>query len=142
MNRARRQHYIPRFYLGGFADPDILARQNKEFIWVYEKGKAVRRSSPKTEATHRDFYSFLEDGSRNVEIEAWLGNLESLVAPIVSSLVRQARHVTCQNKGLALAVRIGGRRETVKYFDHWQPVDPSELARDENFHSIAKVPAL
>jgi hypothetical protein len=106
MKKPRHHHYVPRFYLGGFADPDILERDKKEVIWVYEKGKDVRRSSPENEARQRDYYTFVQNASRNVEIETWLGNLESLVAPIISSLARNPRHISDSEKQL-LAVFIG-----------------------------------
>ncbi len=106
MREPRQLHYIPRFYLSGFADPGILARDKKEIIWVYEKGKGVRRSSPENEARQRDYYTFVENGTRNVEIEAWLGNLEATVAPIISDLSNNPRHITDSEKQI-LAVFIG-----------------------------------
>jgi hypothetical protein len=106
MKKPRHHHYVPRFYLGGFADPDILARDKKEVIWVYEKGKDVRRSSPENEAKQRDYYAFVENGFRNVEMEAWFGDLESVVAPIISNLAQNPRHITDSEKQ-TLAVFIG-----------------------------------
>jgi len=106
MSEPRQHHYIPRFYLGGFVDPGILARQSKEIIWVYERGKAVRRSSPQNEARQRDFYSFIQNGSANAAIEAWLGSLENRVAPIISSLTDHARDITKQEREM-LALFIG-----------------------------------
>src|SRR6266566_9251613 len=101
----RLQHYIPRFYLNGFVDPDILAREKKEVIWVYERGKQIRRSSPGHEARQRDFYTFVKDGSRNVDIETWFGKVEDQVAPIVASLVKDKRHITeAERERLALFI--------------------------------------
>jgi hypothetical protein len=106
MTGPRQQHYVPRFYLSGFADPDILAHEKKEVIWVYERGKDVRRSFPNNEAKQRDYYTFVENGSRNVEIETWFGNLESFVAPIISDLAQNPRRITDSEKQ-TLAVFIG-----------------------------------
>jgi hypothetical protein len=105
MNEPRLQHYIPRFYLNGFTDPGILSREKKEIIWVYERGKQPRRSSPKNEARQRDFYSFVKDRSRNVDVETWFGNLEDQVAPIIARLVKDRRHITeTEKQWLALFI--------------------------------------
>jgi len=94
MSEPRQQHYIPRFYLSGFADTRILKREGQEVIWVYEKGKEPRRSSPIKEARRRDFYSFEQDGIRRGEAEKWLGDLEDQVAPIITTLVNERRDLT------------------------------------------------
>jgi hypothetical protein len=121
MKEPRQQHYIPRFYLSGFCDRDILARDRKEVIWVYERDKDMRRSSPQNEAKQRDYYTLVQNGSRNVEIEVWLGKLEALVAPILSDLARAPREVTDSEKQV-LAVFIGTmqmRTPSGRYFsDH------------------------
>src|SRR5260221_5770537 len=105
MKEPRQQHFIPRFYLSGFADPGFLARNKKEVIWVYEQGKELRRSSPANEARQRDYYTFVQNGSRNVEIEGWLGNLEALVDPIISDLARSPRTIQdSENQVLALFI--------------------------------------
>lgn len=98
MNEPRLHHYIPRFYLSGFADPSILRREKKEIIWTYERGKQVRRSYPENEARQRDFYAFVKDGSRNVEVETWFGKLEDQVAPIIASLAKDKRRITESEK--------------------------------------------
>jgi Protein of unknown function (DUF4238) len=111
-------HYIPRFYLSGFVDPDILDSEGKEVLWVYEREKQIRRSSPTNEARQRDYYGLVAEGSRNVEVETWLGNLENEVAPIIASIVKDRRHVTDAEKEL-LANFIGtmqGRTPAGRWF--------------------------
>lgn len=105
MSEPRQQHYVPRFYLSGFADPLVLGREQKEVIWVYERGKNPRRSSSKNEAKQRDFYSRGQDGSRNMDVETWFGKLEEQVAPIIAGLTRNRRHVTeTEKEWLALFI--------------------------------------
>ncbi|MGI0085701.1 MAG: DUF4238 domain-containing protein [Nitrososphaerales archaeon] len=106
MNEPRLQHYIPRFYLSGFADPNILGREKRQVIWVYERGRDPRRSSPEREARKRDFYTCKEDGSRSVDVEIWFGKLEEQVAPIIASLMRVQRHIT-ETEKQSLALFIG-----------------------------------
>ena len=106
MSDPRLHHYIPRFYLKGFADPSILRRENKEAIWIYEKGKEPRRSAPEKEARERDFYSWTAGDTRNLDVENWFGNLENQVAPIIISLSESRREPTAREKEL-LALFIG-----------------------------------
>jgi hypothetical protein len=106
MNEPRIHHYIPRFYLNGFVDPIILDREKKEVLWVYERGKLFRPSSPSNEARQRDFYTFVEEGSRNTAFETWFGDLEAQVSPIIARLTRDRRHVTDPEKE-TLALFVG-----------------------------------
>lgn len=106
MREPRQHHYIPRFYLSGFADPDIFARNSREVLWVYERGKAIRRSSPEKEAKQRDYYAFAENGLKNVEVEIRLGEIEALAAPIISDLSQNPRAIADSDKQV-LAVFIG-----------------------------------
>ncbi len=105
MHEPRLQHYIPRFYLSGFVDPEVLRREGKEVLWVYERQKQIRRSSPKNEARQRDFYTLTLNGSRNVGVETWLANLEDQVAPIIASVAKDDRHVSeTEKEWLALFI--------------------------------------
>jgi hypothetical protein len=98
MTEPRLQHYVPRFYLSGFADPDILRTEKKEVIWVYERGKQPRRSSPKSEARERDFYTYVNNGSRNADVEKRLAYLEQQVAPILARLAKDRRLIADSEK--------------------------------------------
>lgn len=106
MTGPRQHHFIPRCYLRGFADETILAREHREVIWVYERGKDTRYSSPNSEARERDYYAYLRDGVRNDDFESWLGNLESAVAPILLELSSAPRKPTDSEKQV-LAVFVG-----------------------------------
>jgi hypothetical protein len=66
----RKHHYIPRFYLAGFASPGPKPR-----LWVYEKGRDPRKSTPKLEGCQRDFYTFEENGEKNFEFEQFGADL-------------------------------------------------------------------
>jgi hypothetical protein len=106
MTEPRLQHYVPRFYLSGFADPGILRLEGKHIVWVYERGRQPRRSSPKNEARERDFYTYHDEDARNIAAEQWFANLENDVAPIIASLEKDRRHVTKSEKEL-LALFLG-----------------------------------
>jgi hypothetical protein len=97
-NQPRLHHYLPRFYLRGFADPTLLKREAKSAIWVYEKGEPTRRGSPDNEARERDFYAFEEEGMRNTQVEEWFARMESEVAPILERLQRREHVLTPDEK--------------------------------------------
>src|SRR5260221_84365 len=45
MTVSRAHHYVPVFYLKGFTSP-----KDREYLWVYEQGKPMRKSKPVNEA--------------------------------------------------------------------------------------------
>lgn len=106
MKQPRHHHYVPQCYLRGFVDPTILASDNREVLWVYEKSKEIRKSSPQNEAKQRDYYAFQEGGARNAAIEYWFAKLEAEVAPILAAVIQNARELTDSEK-LVLSLFIG-----------------------------------
>jgi len=77
---------VPRFYLEGFCDPALQKHEGKNVLWVYEKRKDIRRSSPKREATIRDFYTHTNpDGAHSTEVEERLGVIENNAARVLQS---------------------------------------------------------
>lgn len=93
MPGPRAHHYVPVFYLKGFIDPWIFRRQKRIVLWVYERGREVRRSTPANEAHQKDFYVH-EMGS----IETGLGKIEGHVAPIFDDVLEKRRFLTNQEK--------------------------------------------
>jgi hypothetical protein len=75
---ARAHHYLPVFYLKGFASE---TSQDKGFLWVYEKGKPPRRSKPENEAHQRNLYSYEDERGERRNLEQALSQIESAVAP-------------------------------------------------------------
>jgi hypothetical protein len=63
---SRKHHYIPRFYVAGFASVGPKPR-----LWVYEKGRDPRKSTPKLEGCQRDFYTREENGEKHFAFEDW-----------------------------------------------------------------------
>ncbi len=77
MTVSRAHHYVPVFYLKGFTCP-----KDREYLWVYEQGKPIRKSKPVNEAHERDFYAYEdEDGNRH-DLEQPLSGIESTMAPL------------------------------------------------------------
>jgi Protein of unknown function (DUF4238) len=94
MAGSRAHHFLPISYLNGFIDPEILRRQKRRVVWVYERGRGVRKSTPENEAHQRDFYLH-ESGS----IEGALAEMESVVAPILADLREHPRPPTAAESG-------------------------------------------
>jgi Protein of unknown function (DUF4238) len=86
----RAQHYIPKFYLKGFADPTGT-------LWVYERFKVLRSSKPKKEANRSDYYTHFEHGERDETAEEVLKDIESVVAPIIRKLANPQYQLTEEN---------------------------------------------
>jgi hypothetical protein len=80
MKAPRAHHYVPQFYLGGFTDP----LSTKPSLWVYERSKPIRRSTPRESGHWHDYYVIeSKDGSKNFELEHILSQLEGIVAPLL-----------------------------------------------------------
>jgi hypothetical protein len=77
-NEGKAQHYLPQFYLKGFA--------MKGSLWVFEKGKPPRESTPKSEAHRPDYYTHSENGQRDETAETFLATIESRGAPVIRKL--------------------------------------------------------
>jgi hypothetical protein len=79
------QHFIPRLHLQHFA-----GLRPKGQVWTFDKNTSKARSAiPKETAQQRHFYSAEnEDGSYNVDVEAYLSQVESIAAPIYERLLK------------------------------------------------------
>jgi hypothetical protein len=68
-----------------------MRTHDKSTLWVYEKDRPPRRSRPEAEACQKDFYSFVENGIRNIEVEEWFARLEHQIAQIIPDLTASKR---------------------------------------------------
>jgi hypothetical protein len=78
---GKRQHYIPKFYLSGFA-----LEKAKPYLWIYEKGiSGVKKASVNDIALEKEYYAYLKpDGQKDTDsFENYLAGKETLVAPIL-----------------------------------------------------------
>lgn len=75
---SRAHHYVPKFYLKGFTD-------NRD-LYVYERFKAPRKSSPKREAFEPNYYTHVANGRPNDAAESTLEIIESQAADVVRRL--------------------------------------------------------
>lgn len=84
MNRPKRHHFVPSFYLKGFTDTD-------ELIWVYDrKDKVYRKLKTEDVAVQKHYYTFTEKGGeKNYEIEEYFSKVESLAKPIIDKISKK-----------------------------------------------------
>lgn len=87
-----KQHYLPQVYLRNFVDPDCPIRHTP-YLWIRElNAQAWQKKAPQNVAYIPDFYASTNlDGSRNDQIEIWLGLTESQLGPLVRTLMTQLR---------------------------------------------------
>lgn len=88
--QAKAQHYIPKFYLKGFTD-------KVGALWVCEKFKPIRKSTPKKEAHRPDYYTHSEAGQRDETAEDVLKGTECRAAPIIKKLANPQYLLTPSN---------------------------------------------
>src|SRR5438270_4926545 len=93
-NSPRKHHFLPASYLHNFCS-------DKGCLYVYERFKRPRQSTPKSEACIRDFYAYEDDNGKKFEIEQILAQYESAAAPIFQSMIdreqtKQRRLLTSQ----------------------------------------------
>jgi hypothetical protein len=86
MNRnPRKQHIISQMHLRHFCDRD-------GDLYVYEKGKEVRKSTPPNEAVKRDYFECKVPGyETNFAVEKMLGRLEYAASKVYKKLLSGER---------------------------------------------------
>jgi hypothetical protein len=82
----RRHHYLPKFYLENFIDP-----QNHPYIWIYEKGNTViKKASAIDIAVKKDYYTFITiSGRKDTDTyENLLAEIECKAAPVFQNIIK------------------------------------------------------
>jgi len=86
MSRKIGQHYVPQFYLRGFAISDT----GNDKLWVYDKNKPVPRlQSAGKVAKKNNLYSFFDPNGVDNVLEEALSKIESSAAPLFRRLQRE-----------------------------------------------------
>jgi len=104
LDGPKRQHYLPRFYLDGFATDGLVA--------IYDREKnEVRRQQPKDTTVIGHFYT-MEDaqGRRRFEIEALLSEYEGKAAPVIRKLAAKETITADERSNLAVFMALGAMR--------------------------------
>ena len=101
----KRQHYLPRFYLEGFADDEGL-------VAVYDqKENVVRLQQPVNTAVIGHFYTMEdEQGRQRFEVEEMLSKIEGLAKPIIAKLSAQKSITQQEREDFSMFVALAGMR--------------------------------
>lgn len=104
LNGPKRQHYLPRFYLDGFATGGLVA--------VYDRDtNEVRRQQSKDTAVIGHFYTMEDaEGRRRYEIEDLLSGYEGKAAPVIKKLAAKEILTADERTDLAVFMALGAMR--------------------------------
>ena len=84
---TRRQHYIPKFLIKGFAKETTLFRLDKT-----DPKSAPVPVSPENLFVEKDYYTLdINDTERRYSIESQLASLEGKAAPIIQRMISEVR---------------------------------------------------
>lgn len=102
--RLAKLHYVPKFYLEEFTDPETPAEQTP-YLHVLEKGNPQwGKRAPINVASITDYYTFTDKaGKDRQDIEQALQLIESTTAPILNRRIFRKRLPTREQR-LAIAV--------------------------------------
>lgn len=96
MSDAKKQHYVPQFYLREFLDPNTPPGQ-EPYVWVFSKdGKKKQRRAPKNILWETDLYTLDVEGAKHYQLEQALSKIESDFAEIVRKRVKARLPLTAQ----------------------------------------------
>lgn len=102
--KTKKQHYVPRFYLDGFADGTQVALFNRD------TGKAKRQTPDRT-AYVPNLYTFEDnEGRRRYDFEVMFNKYETRAAPIILKLAAQGRINSAEREDLAAFITFAALR--------------------------------
>jgi len=95
------QHYIPRFYLNEFTDPEVPQGQ-EPYLWIFKfESKKWERRAPVNVASKKDFYTLTDrEGKKYNEIERALSALESKTALIFRDKIFKRNALLSEEKAV------------------------------------------
>lgn len=98
--KAKRHHYLPRFYLAGFSRDGLLA--------VYDEDREhLRLGQPANIAVRKHYYSLVdENGAKDPSVEGSLARIEGRTKPVFDALVNRQFLATEERYYLAIFLGI------------------------------------
>jgi hypothetical protein len=99
----KHQHTIPRVYLSSWLEPYTPAGQMAAIHIIAKESKEVRRKSPTKSFTSNDRYTVhLKDGERNLDVENYLGRIESDFQGVLQAVRNRQNLSTSRRAKLAV----------------------------------------
>jgi hypothetical protein len=83
------QHFVPRIYLAAWCDPETPEKMDP-YVWRFTRdGRPAGKKSPENLFKETDFYTIpMPDGTRNLELEHGLSQLEGKFTDVRKNLER------------------------------------------------------
>jgi len=114
---AKRQHYLPQFYLEGFT--------RDGFVAVFDREKnSVRRQQPANTGVIGQFYTMVDsEGRKRYEIEELLCEYEGKAKQVIAKLIDGVAELDADDRSdLAIFVSLAANRTPDAYFSpSWTP---------------------
>ena len=124
------QHFVPRTYLAAWCDPDTPEHM-EPYVWRFGRtGQSAVKKSPHNIFKETDFYTIpMPDGSRNLNLEHGLGELEGRFADIRARLENHSELSAIEIVSLlAFMVAMSFRTKAYRDFQQSQFMKVFELA--------------
>ncbi len=117
----KKQHFVPRSYLGAWCDPKTPVDQ-EPYVWVFPKQSGPPRNrAPKNLFRETEMYTIkLASGHRDLRLEHGLAELESFFADIARDLLPNHIDISIENKMKLSAFTAAMQARTPKQRGHFQ----------------------
>jgi hypothetical protein len=101
----KRQHFLPKFYLEGFADDDGM-------VAVFDRSeKEIRIQHPINTGVIGHFYTYTDDqGRQRFELEQWLSEYEGKASSTIKKLVAKEEITPDERAEMAIFIALAGFR--------------------------------
>ncbi|AQV93189.1 DUF4238 domain-containing protein [Cupriavidus necator] len=134
MNRPRRHHFVPRFYLEGFCADDARA------LAVYDRVRNAYRAQRPTEVAHRrDYYAYEDEhGNPVFTIEEGLGEVEGEASAVIQRVDNDA--LLSDDDRLTLATYAAFQFTRTPAYAAWVAAFRQEFARNARQEQVDALP--
>ncbi|WP_181157129.1 DUF4238 domain-containing protein [Paraburkholderia sp. BL21I4N1] len=134
VNRPRRHHFVPRFYLEGFCADDARV------VAVYDRLRNAYRAQRPTEVAHRrDYYAYEDDqGNLVFDIEIGLGEVETAASAAILKLDNEEQ-LTADDK-LVLATYVAFQFTRTPAYAAWLGEFRAQFAQNARPEEIDALP--
>jgi hypothetical protein len=121
MNKNKKQHYVPEFYLKAWCDPNT-PEGYEPYVWVALKdGSDIKPRAPSNIFHETDLYTITADGTRNLSIEKSLSQIEGDFSEIRRNKLEKGLNLNIQDKVIICAFAAAMYARTPASGKRWKP---------------------
>lgn len=119
MSSNKKQHYVPKFYLKPWCDPET---PQGAYIWMVSKdGINIERRSPSNIFHETDLYTIKIEGNRDLSIEKSLAQIEAEFSDIRRNKLEKRLELSAQDKIIISAFAAAMYSRTLASGERWKP---------------------